>query len=198
MLTPIVSIIIRTHNQKSLLSRAIDSVLNQTTMRWELLIIDDGSDDGTESFLKKYFLINKRIRYFKRSYNGEVPSLNFGIKNAVGNYITFLKPQDEFLSNHIEVRLNFLEENPEVDLVTGGINLEKLKLEQPDYFQKIQSSDEKESILSNLVLFGRRKVFELLSGFNDVEFYETDFVVRALDHFNIKKVDFPTYIIHLE
>jgi glycosyltransferase involved in cell wall biosynthesis len=167
-------------------------------MRWELLIIDDGSDDGTESFIKKYFLINKRIRYFKRAYNGDVPSKNFGIKNAVGNYITFLEPNDEILSNHIELRLNYLELNPEVDLITGGINLEKLKLENPDYYQTIQSKEDKESILGNLVLFGRRKVFELLSGFNDVEYYQTDFVVRALDHFEIRKVDFPTYIIHLD
>ncbi|MGB9663953.1 MAG: glycosyltransferase family 2 protein [Ignavibacteria bacterium] len=198
MLTPIVSIIIRTHNQKSLISRAIDSVLNQSTMRWELLIIDDGSEDGTEAFVKKYFLINKRIRYFKRAYNGEVPSMNFGIKNAVGNYITFLKPQDEFSQNHIELRLNYLEQNPEVDLITGGINLERLKFENPEYYKTITSKYDKESILGNLVLFGRRKVFELLSGFNDVEYYETDFVVRALDYFNIKKVDFQTYIIHLD
>lgn len=167
-------------------------------MRWELLIIDDGSEDGTETFVKKYFLINKRIRYFKRAYNGEVPSKNFGIKNAVGAYITFLRPQDEFQPVHIELRLNYLEQNPEVDLITGGLNLEKLRLEQPDYYQRLQSKEDKESILGNLVLFGRRKVFELLSGFNDIEYYETDFVVRALDHFNIKKVDFPTYIIHLD
>ncbi len=167
-------------------------------MRWELLIIDDGSEDGTEAFVKKYFLINKRIRYFKRAYNGEVPSMNFGIKNAVGNYITFLKPQDEFSQNHIELRLNYLEQNPEVDLITGGINLERLKFENPEYYKTITSKYDKESILGNLVLFGRRKVFELLSGFNDVEYYETDFVVRALDYFNIKKVDFQTYIIHLD
>lgn len=192
-----VSIIIVTHNQKSFLSRAIDSVLNQTTMRWELLIIDDGSDDNTEEFVKRYFLLNKKIRYFKRLFNGIVPSKNFGIKNAVGNYITFLNPEDEFKSNHIELRLNYLEENSDVDLLTGSIYLDVLKLENPDYYKTIVNSDRKESLLGNLVLFGRRKVFELLNGFNDCDYYETDFLVRALDFFKIKKFDAPTYIIHV-
>lgn len=191
-----VSIIIVTHNQKFFLSRAIDSVLNQTTMRWELLIIDDGSDDNTEEFVKRYFLLNKKIRYFKRLFNGIVPSKNFGIKNAVGNYITFLEPEDELKPNHIELRLRYLEENSDVDLLTGSIDLDLLKLENPDYYKSIINSDKKETLLGNLVLFGRRKVFELLNGFNDCDYYETDFLVRALDFFKIQKFDAPTYIIH--
>lgn len=153
-----VSIIIVTHNQKFFLSRAIDSVLNQTTMRWELLIIDDGSDDNTEEFVKRYFLLNKKIRYFKRLFNGIVPSKNFGIKNAVGNYITFLEPEDELKPNHIELRLRYLEENSDVDLLTGSIDSDLLKLENPDYYKSIINSDKKETLLGNLVLFGRRKV----------------------------------------
>ncbi len=137
-----VSIILATHNQKSFLSRAIDSVLNQTTMRWELLIIDDGSEDGTESFVKKHFLLNKKIRYFKRLFNGIVAAKNFGIKNAIGKYITFLNPADEIKPNHIECRLNFLEAHPEVDLITGSIDFEILKKENPDYYQKIKKSPE--------------------------------------------------------
>lgn len=191
-----VSIIIVTHNQKFFLSRAIDSVLNQTTMRWELLIIDDGSDDNTEEFVKRYFLLNKKIRYFKRLFNGIVPSKNFGIKNAVGNYITFLEPEDELKPNHIELRLRYLEENSDVDLLTGSIDSDLLKLENPDYYKSIINSDKKETLLGNLVLFGRRKVFELLNGFNDCDYYETDFLVRALDFFKIQKFDAPTYIIH--
>lgn len=192
-----VSIILATHNQKSFLSRAIDSVLNQTTMRWELLIIDDGSEDGTESFVKKHFLLNKKIRYFKRLFNGIVAAKNFGIKNAIGKYITFLNPADEIKPNHIECRLNFLEAHPEVDLITGSIDFEILKKENPDYYQKIKNHQNKESLLSNSVLFGRRKVFEYLSGFNDVEYYETDFIVRAIDYFKIQKFESPTYILHL-
>ncbi len=192
-----VSIIIVTHNQKSFLSRAIDSVLNQTSMRWELLIVDDGSDDDTESFVKKYFLLNKKIRYLKRQFNGVVAAKNFGIKNAVGKYITFLNPEDEIKPHHIELRLNYLEENPEIDLLTGSIDLDLLKRENPIYYEKILSSQNKEAILSNSVLFGRRKVFELLNGFNDVEYYETDFIVRALDYFNIEKFEAKTYIVHI-
>ncbi len=192
-----VSIILTAHNQKSFISRAIDSVLNQTTMRWELLIIDDGSDDGTESFIKNYFLLNKKIRYFRRLFNGVVAAKNFGIKNAIGDYITFLNPEDEFKPNHIILRMNYLDYNPDVDLIIGSIDFEILKAENPDYYEKILQHENKESLLSTSVIFGRRKVFELLGGFNDVEYYETDFLVRAIDHFKIQKFDSPTYIIHI-
>lgn len=167
-------------------------------MRWELLIIDDGSDDDTASFVKSFFLINKKIRYFRRAYNGEVFAKNFGIKNAVGNYITFLNPKDEILPEHIELRLNYLEENHDIDLITGTIDLHKLKQQYSDYHQRVEKSINKESILSSLVLFGRRKVFEVLGGFNDIDYFETDFVIRALDIFKVAKVEFPTYIIHLD
>lgn len=88
-----VSIIIVTHNQKFFLSRAIDSVLNQTTMRWELLIIDDGSDDNTEEFVKRYFLLNKKIRYFKRLFNGIVPSKILELKTLSETTLLFLNPK---------------------------------------------------------------------------------------------------------
>lgn len=166
-------------------------------MRWELLIIDDGSDDGTQSFVKKYFLLNKKIRYFRRTFNGLISARNFGIKNAIGSYITFINPEDEFKNNHIELRLNFMEENPEIDLLVGSIDFGELKNEDPEYYEKIIQSNNKNSIISNSVLFGRRKVFELLNGFHDVEFAETDFIVRSLDYFKIQKIEYPTYIIHL-
>lgn len=192
-----VSIILTTHNQKSFLSRAIDSVLNQTSMRWELLIIDDGSDDGTERFIKTYFLLNKKIRYFRRLFNGIVAAKNFGIKNAIGKYITFLNPEDELKPDHITLRMNYLENNPNVDLIIGSVDLEILKAENPDYYDKIRHHENKESLLSTSVIFGRRKVFELLGGFDDVEYYETDFLVRAIDQFKIEKFDSPTYIVHI-
>ncbi len=192
-----VSIVLVTHNRKSFLSRAIDSVLNQTVMRWELLIIDDGSDDGTDEFIKKYFLLNKKIRYFKRVFNGIVQAKNFGIKNAIGEYITFLNPEDEIKANHVELRLNYLENHPEIDLITGSIDIERLRIEYPDFLERIKKSENKEIDLGNLVIFGRRKVFELLNGFEDTEYYETDFLVRALNHFTIRRFDYPTYIIHL-
>lgn len=94
------------------------------------------------------------------------------------------------------MRLRYLEENSDVDLLTGSIDSDLLKLENPDYYKSIINSDKKETLLGNLVLFGRRKVFELLNGFNDCDYYETDFLVRALDFFKIQKFDAPTYIIH--
>jgi len=193
-----VSVIIPTHNQKFSLSRAIDSVINQTTMQWELLIIDDGSDDGTEKFIKDYFLLNKKIRYFRREYNGIVAAKNFGLKNAIGSYITFLDPEDEFLPSHLELRLRFMQTNTHVDLIHGGaVILQNDKIKSCSYSEK--ETDQTKTFLKKFIgstIFGKRKVFEFLSGFRNVDDYDKEFVEKAFDYFNIQRIDFPTYIVH--
>lgn len=196
---PLISIVLATYNRRHLLSRAIDSVLNQTTMNWELLIIDDGSEDGTDDFIKNYFLLNKKIRYFKRAHRGLAISRNFGIKNSVGKFITFLDSDDEFKKEHLELRTEYFEEHPEIDLIHGGVEL----VGPPEaHYVKDKYDMSKMIHLSECVigatLFGRRKVFELLNGFNNVYSEDSEFIERAVELFNIRKVDYPTYVYHTD
>lgn len=193
-----VSVILVTHNQKYSLSRAIDSVLNQTIMRWEIIIVDDGSDDGTDDFIKSYFLLNKKIRYFKRTYKGSISAKNFGIKNSIGSFITFIDPPDEYKPNHLELRVKYLEENPEIDIIHGGIDIVYHSTSKQK--QKIKEQIQYDLLDKGYVgatIFGRRKVFELLNGFHEVDSEDLDFITRAIEYFNIRKVDFPTYIKHI-
>jgi glycosyltransferase involved in cell wall biosynthesis len=60
---PIVSIIIPTYNRKDLLERAIKSVLTQTFLNWELIIVDDGSTDGTRDLVENFQRVDPRIKY---------------------------------------------------------------------------------------------------------------------------------------
>lgn len=191
-----VSVILVTHNQKYSLSRAIDSVLNQTIMRWELIIVDDGSDDGTDDFIKSYFLLNKKIRYFKRTYKGSISAKNFGIKNSIGSFITFIDPPDEYKPNHLELRVKYLEENPEIDIIHGGIDIVYHSTSKQKIKEQIQN-DLLDKGYIGATIFGRRKVFELLNGFHEVDSEDLDFITRAIEYFNIRKVDFPTYIKHI-
>ncbi len=89
-----VSIIIPSFNREKLLKRAIDSVLKQTSPNWELLIIDDGSTDGTKKMVSSY-LIDTRIKYFYQKNNGVSYARNIGINLASGNYVIFLDSDDE-------------------------------------------------------------------------------------------------------
>ncbi len=98
----LISIIIPTHNRAHLISRAIQSVIEQTYTNWELIIVDDGSTDNTENVLQP-FLKDDRIKYVKKENSGAAHSRNVGVEKASGDWITFLDSDDE-------VNLNWLSE----------------------------------------------------------------------------------------
>ncbi len=114
-----VSIIIPSFNREKLVKRAIDSVLKQTSPNWELLIIDDGSNDGTKDVVKCY-LTDVRITYVYQENKGVSVARNTGINLASGNYIIFLDSDDE-LSPFL------LEELEKIDLRTYDLIFWEIK-----------------------------------------------------------------------
>lgn len=186
-----------TFNRQHLLSRAIDSVLNQTYKNWELLIIDDGSQDDTKNFIENNFLFNNKIRYFERPHNGLAFSRNFGIKNSIGNFITFIDSDDEYKTNHIEIRIKFFENFPYVDLIHGGVEI--IGPPESHYVKDKNDLNSKihlDQCVIGATLFGRRRVFEMLNGFNNIYSEDSDFFERADPLFSSIKVGFQTYIYY--
>jgi len=91
---PKISIIMPTYNRAHLLSRAIESVLNQTDPNFELILINDGSPDNTEEVIKKF--TDKRIVHLKHEKNrGVYAGINTGLNAATGEFITLLGDDDE-------------------------------------------------------------------------------------------------------
>lgn len=91
------SVIMPTYNQAAFIRRAIASLLKQTCNRWELIIINDGSTDNTEEFVKSY-LSDVRITYIHNKINrGLGFALNQGLNVARYNYVAYL-PSDDFLT----------------------------------------------------------------------------------------------------
>ena len=89
-----ISVVIPTYNRKQLLKRAIDSVFNQTLFPKEIIVVDDGSTDGTKDWiLDKYPDIN----YIQQNNNGVSSARNVGIKAAKGLWISLLDSDDEWL-----------------------------------------------------------------------------------------------------
>ncbi len=98
MPSPKISIITPTHNRPELLGRAIESVLGQTFSDWEMIIIDDSTNNETKEFIKKY-QHHPRITYLKNEKNEGAPFCrNVGLDKAQGMWITFLD-DDDFLSH---------------------------------------------------------------------------------------------------
>ena len=189
---PLVSVILTVYNRENYLRRSIDSLLNQTLKDWELIAIDDGSDDNSFNILQEYSVKHKRIKVLKHK-NMKLPlSRNRGIKAASGKYITFLDSDDEYEKDHLQKRSEFLEKNPEIDLLHGGVRI------IGDEFVRDKNNPEKFIHLSECTIgatfFGKKEVFLKLDGFKNLEYSEdSEFLERAWDKFNIEKVDFKTY-----
>lgn len=118
-----VSAIITTHNRSNLLDRAINSVLSQSYIDLELVVVSDGSTDDTDELMKKY-ASNTRVRYI--SYHpghGGNYARNLGIKNANGEYVAFLDDDDEWMPDKIEKQLKKINEDPDIVLVYTGVHI---------------------------------------------------------------------------
>jgi glycosyltransferase involved in cell wall biosynthesis len=89
-----VSVIIPTYNRQHLLALAIDSVLDQTFSNFELLVIDDGSDDGTEELVATY---GSEVRYIAQENYGVAAARNTGIRAAAHDLLAFLDSDDRFI-----------------------------------------------------------------------------------------------------
>lgn len=117
----LVSIIIPTYNRKLLLKNAIDSVLCQTYKNFEVIIIDDNSNDGTENYIS--LIKNKKIFYFKNDVHCySAKCRNIGIQKAKGEFIAFLDDDDEWLPQKLEKQIPLFN-NKQVGFVYSSIKL---------------------------------------------------------------------------
>ncbi len=192
---PAVSIILPTFNRAQLLSRAIESVLNQSFEDWELIIIDDGSSDDTYEVVNKYLVEHDNIRYIKHTNRFISLSLNVGVKASCGKYITYLSSDDEFKKDHLKLRCDFLEKNPHVDFIHGGLEIigDEFVKDKNDLSKKIHLSECK----VGGTFFYKREVAEKIGGYKDLKYSEdSDFYDRVYEKFKIAKVDWQTYVYY--
>jgi teichuronic acid biosynthesis glycosyltransferase TuaG len=101
-LTPLISIIMPTFNQEAFIGKAIESVLEQTYVHWELLIINNFSTDGTKDVVTKHF--DPRIQIIDFANKGVIAaSRNVGIQQAKGSYLAFLDSDDYWAPNKLQL-----------------------------------------------------------------------------------------------
>jgi glycosyltransferase involved in cell wall biosynthesis len=122
---PTVSVVIPTYNRETLVKAAISSVLQQTYSDFELLIIDDASQDETQIAVESFQ--DPRIHYIRHSQNaGECATRNTGLQACQGDYVAFLDSDDEWLPNKLETQLNlFAQSPPSVGVVYSAITVVK-------------------------------------------------------------------------
>jgi glycosyltransferase involved in cell wall biosynthesis len=139
---PLVSIIVPTYNSAPYVSEAVGSVLRQTYGKLEIVLVDDGSTDGTEEILRKR-LRDKRIRYIWQENAGPGAARNTGIRAAQGSYLAFLDADDTLTPDSLKARMILM------------MSVPGLRLVYANYFIK-QSEDRTEPRFDDQYLRGHR------------------------------------------
>jgi glycosyltransferase involved in cell wall biosynthesis len=195
-LEPFFSVIITTFNRENLLSRSLTSLLKQNFSDWEAIFVDDGSRDNTFEVIKPIVLEHNNIKYIFQKNQGLPNARNTGISLSQGRYITFLDSDDEYKQNHLSSRFRILQENPDIDLLHGGVEIigDAYVPDKNNPSQLIHLDD----CMIGGTFFIKRELFQKIGYFRQIDYADdTDFIERALKgNFNIVKTDITTYIYH--
>ncbi len=191
-----VSVLMAVYNTDfALVKRAIDSVLNQDLQDFELIIIDDGSrlQDGNQ-ILNYINAFENKIVYMRHCNRGQSQSINRGIINSVGEFITIIDSDDAYKPHHLSA---CLQEMDFMDLISSSTETVVDSLD--DYYVPDKNDITRlihvDECTLFATLFGRREVFSTLF-FRDSFAADADFFARAKAQFRVNKVDLRSYIYY--
>jgi len=170
---PKVSIIIPVYNGEKYIAEAIESALGQTYRNFEIIVVNDGSNDNSYEKIKPFL---PSVKYIFQENQGVAAARNTGIKNSSGELVAFLDQDDLWLPEKLEVQVNYLLQNPDVGLVHSNMSYinEEDKPVEP-YFGRWQTDvsgwcfrdlfiDNRIAILTVLL---RRECLDQLGFFNE-------------------------------
>jgi glycosyltransferase involved in cell wall biosynthesis len=127
---PVISIIIPTYNRADLIGETLDSLMHQSYLNWECIVVDDGSTDNTLKVMQDYIQKDVRIRYYHRPPHrtkGPNACRNFGFELSNGDYIKWFDSDDIFVDNSLEIISKFFYDKNDVivsslEYVTSELN----------------------------------------------------------------------------
>src|SRR5689334_17679721 len=117
---PLVSVVIPAFNRAFILPEALDSVLAQTWKDFEILVVDDGSTDDSETALRPY-VERFGVRFLRQANQGPAAARNRGIEAARGKYVAFLDSDDLWLPIKLSAQIPRMEAHPDVVMSYGNV-----------------------------------------------------------------------------
>ncbi len=167
---PRVSVIIPTFNRWPMIQQAVESVLNQRPQADEVIVVDDGSTDGTAQKLKEY---GSRLRLVSQPRRGVAAARNLGVRLSRGRYIAFLDSDDIWLPGKLEVQTAFMEKDAEIQIcqteeiwIRRGIRVNPKKRHRKpsgDIFRRSLAL----CLVSPSAVMMTRELFERVGGFDE-------------------------------
>ncbi|KKQ66373.1 MAG: Glycosyltransferase [Candidatus Daviesbacteria bacterium GW2011_GWA2_38_24] len=182
MKTPLVSVVIPTHNRLKMLRDALDSVLNQSYSNLEVVLVDDCSNQETKVGIEEMARHDSRVRIIRNEENiGFVRSLNKGIREASGEYIARIDDDDAWIDKEkIWKQVKFFEGHSEYSVVGGGI----IRVDEEGKEISRELLPETDGEIRNLMLITdpivhvvavfRKKDWEAVGGYDEKFIYSQD------------------------
>ena len=188
-----ISVVIPVFNGERLLREAVESVLAQKYLPLEIIIVDDGSTDGTATVARGF---SETVRYLYQKNEGPAAARNRGIEQARGNLVAFADADDLWPPNKLELQVPYLTQDPAIEIVMGRI--QQILLSETSN-GKTQPTDLAEPAFSvNLgSAIMRKSVFERVGLFDETMRYseDVDWFMRAReDGVAIKTIDAVTLL----
>jgi glycosyltransferase involved in cell wall biosynthesis len=189
---PYVSVIIPTYNRSNFITETIDSVLAQTYLDFEIIIVDDGSTDNTLEVLSLY---GEKIKIIQQDNQGQGPARNAGIKSSKGEWIAFLDSDDLWKPNKLQMQYELIKNKHDLvwvysdadafDVITGEILYsfgDKQKLWEGDILEKILI----QNFIPSPTPLIKKSIFEHVGYFHNYEVSQDwDMWMRISEHYPI-------------
>ena len=180
---PVLSVITPAYNVEPYLARCIESVLNQTLRDLELVVVDDGSTDGSAAIIAEFAGRDDRVRGFRGPNRGVSHARNVAMQHARGRYFAFLDGDDEWEPAFAQTLVRLLDKQPNVAVVTGNaLNLGGGVLDgrpvrpwpaEPREIRFVDMIEHEDSVFIQSVF--RREVYDTIGGFNEALFRSEDY-----------------------
>lgn len=173
-MTPKFSICIFTYNRAEYIGASIKSALNQVYQNYEIIIVDDGSDDHTEAVVKSYE--SSKIKYIKKEHSGAPKTRNRAIAEAKGEYLVWLADDDMLLPAALQYYAIFLNQNPRIDVLYSHIRMFEAESDETTMIKANDWYNKNEDALAFLLKGSpvtdggcavRKKIYEEIGNYNE-------------------------------
>jgi glycosyltransferase involved in cell wall biosynthesis len=173
-----VSVIVPAYNSADFLPDAVESIRRQSYPHLEIIIVDDGSTDGTANVVQN--LNDRDLRYVYQPNGGPARARNYGLRIARGEVIAFLDADDLWPPGRVRCQLRYLERNPQAEVVLGRVQCVR-SLPHAGGGADFEICSPAFVILSPTTALFRRTVFNRIGGFDETLRYgeDTDWFMRA-------------------